>query len=54
LNVDLKRPGNEWFAQPPGLLQYTVAGKVQWFLPGTTPYQSTPQPQGVVIRRKKT
>ncbi|MGA8923877.1 MAG: transglycosylase domain-containing protein, partial [Candidatus Dormiibacterota bacterium] len=52
LNVDLKRPGNEWFAQPAGLLQYTVAGKVQWFLPGTSPYQSTPQPQGVVVRRK--
>lgn len=54
LNVDLKRPGNEWFAQPAGLLQYTVAGKVQWFLPGTSPSQATPQPQGVVIRRKKT
>ncbi len=53
LNVDLKRPGNEWFAQPPGLLQYTVAGKVQWFLPGTSPYQSTPQPQGIVAPRKK-
>ncbi|MFI5091320.1 MAG: hypothetical protein ACHP7P_14820, partial [Terriglobales bacterium] len=53
LNVDLKRPGNEWFAQPAGLLQYTVAGKVQWFLPGTSPYQSTPQPQGVVVRRTK-
>ncbi len=52
LNVDLKRPGSEWFAQPPGLLQYTVAGKVQWFLPGTSPYQTTPQPQGVVVRKK--
>ncbi|HUZ86873.1 MAG TPA: transglycosylase domain-containing protein [Candidatus Baltobacterales bacterium] len=54
LNVDLKRPGNEWFAQPPGLLEHTVAGRLQWFMPGTTPYQATPQPQGVVVRRKKT
>ena len=54
LNADLKRPGNEWFAQPPGLVEYTVAGRVQWFLPGTTPFQATPQPQGIVVRRKRT
>lgn len=46
----LKRPGNEWFSRPAGLNQAVVAGKVQWFLPGTSPYQSTPAPQGVVFR----
>jgi membrane peptidoglycan carboxypeptidase len=48
LSVHLKRPGSEWFAKPPGLVQSVVAGKVQWFLPGTSPYQLTPQPQGIV------
>jgi membrane peptidoglycan carboxypeptidase len=47
----LKRPGGEWFAEPPGLSQVIVAGKVQWFLPGTSPYQRTPPPQGIVGAR---
>ncbi len=51
LNSDLHRPGGEWFSNPGGLDEYVVAGKLQWFLPGTTPYQRTPSPQGVVIRR---
>jgi membrane peptidoglycan carboxypeptidase len=51
LSQDLKRPGGEWFAQPAGLTQLYVAGKVQWFLPGTTPYQPTPPPQGIVSGR---
>ena len=34
--------GGDWFAEPPGLDHYNVAGKYQWFLPGTNP--STPQP----------
>lgn len=48
LNNHLMRPGGEWFAKRSGLVQYVVAGKVQWFLPGTSPYQATPQPQGIV------
>jgi membrane peptidoglycan carboxypeptidase len=48
LSNHLKRPGGEWFAKPAGLSQLVVAGKVQWFLPGTSPYQPTPQPQGIV------
>jgi len=51
LSNHLMRPGGEWFAKPPGLVQYVVAGKVQWFLPGTSPYQATPQPQGIVGAR---
>jgi membrane peptidoglycan carboxypeptidase len=51
LNQDLKRPGGEWFAEPAGLTQLYVAGKVQWFLPGTSPYQPTPPPQGIVAAR---
>ena len=50
LNADLHRPGNEWYANPGGLDQYVVAGKLQWFLPGTTPYQRTPSPQGLAYR----
>jgi len=38
----IQEPGGDWFAEPAGLLHFTVAGKVQWFLPGTSP--STPQP----------
>ena len=38
----LQEPGGDWFAEPPGLDHYNVAGKYQWFLPGTNP--STPQP----------
>jgi membrane peptidoglycan carboxypeptidase len=38
----LQEPGNDWFAEPPGLAHYNVGGKLQWFLPGTSP--STPQP----------
>src|SRR5205823_813860 len=30
----LQEPGNDWFAEPEGLLHYTVNGKLQWFLPG--------------------
>ena len=48
LSDHLKRPGNEWFAEPAGLSQSVVAGKVQWFLPGTSPNQPTPRPQGVL------
>ncbi len=48
LSDHLKRPGGEWFAMPAGLTQLAVAGKVQWFLPGTSPYQPTPPPQGIV------
>jgi len=51
LSNHLQRPGNEWFAEPAGLSQFVVAGKVQWFLPGTSPYQATPQPQGIVGAR---
>jgi membrane peptidoglycan carboxypeptidase len=52
LSNHLHRPGGEWFAQPAGLNQLVVAGKVQWFLPGTSPYQPTPQPQGVIRGRR--
>jgi membrane peptidoglycan carboxypeptidase len=38
----LQEPGGDWFSEPPGLDHYNVAGKLQWFLPGTNP--STPQP----------
>jgi hypothetical protein len=48
LTTHLQRPGGEWFAQPAGLTQLTIGGKAQWFLPGTSPYQATPQPQGVL------
>ncbi|TMB43168.1 MAG: hypothetical protein E6J53_08915, partial [Chloroflexi bacterium] len=41
LSDHLKRPGDEWFAQPAGLNQSVVNGKVQWFMPGTSPYQPT-------------
>jgi hypothetical protein len=51
LNTDLHRPGAEWFSQPAGLTTYVVAGKVQWFLPGTSPYTPTPQPQGIITRQ---
>ena len=40
--VNLGENPSDWFVEPAGLLHYTVAGKVQWFLPGTSP--STPQP----------
>jgi membrane peptidoglycan carboxypeptidase len=50
LSDHLQRPGGEWFAEPAGLNQSVVAGKVQWFLPGTSPNQATPQPQGIVGR----
>lgn len=53
LSNHLHRPGGEWFAQPAGLNQFVVAGKVQWFLPGTSPYQPTPPPQGVVRARAR-
>jgi membrane peptidoglycan carboxypeptidase len=38
----LGEPGGDWFAEPAGLDHFNVAGKLQWFLPGTNP--STPQP----------
>jgi membrane peptidoglycan carboxypeptidase len=38
----LQEPGGDWFTEPAGLDHYNVAGKLQWFLPGTNP--STPQP----------
>jgi membrane peptidoglycan carboxypeptidase len=38
----LQEPAGDWFAEPAGLDHYNVAGKLQWFLPGTNP--STPQP----------
>ena len=53
LSQDLKRPGREWFAQPAGLTQLVVAGKVQWFMPGTSPYQPTPPPQGILGGRSR-
>ncbi|HEY1456143.1 MAG TPA: transglycosylase domain-containing protein [Candidatus Dormibacteraeota bacterium] len=53
LTTHLHRPASEWFSQPAGLTTYVVAGKVQWFLPGTSPYTPTPQPQGIVARRAK-
>jgi membrane peptidoglycan carboxypeptidase len=53
LSQDLKRPGDEWFAEPAGLTQLYVAGKLQWFLPGTSPYQPTPPPQGIVSGRAR-
>ena len=41
-NSVLKEPGNDWFAEPAGLQHFNVGGKLQWFLPGTSP--STPAP----------
>jgi membrane peptidoglycan carboxypeptidase len=51
---NLGEPTGDWFAEPAGLDHYNVAGKVQWFLPGTSP--STPQPPlppGVVVTQPK-
>ena len=53
LSQDLKRPGGEWFAEPAGLTQLYVSGKLQWFLPGTSPYQPTPAPKGIVAGRSR-
>ena len=45
----LQEPTNDWFAEPAGLDHYYVAGKLQWFLPGTSPStQPPPLPPGVV------
>ena len=27
--------GDEWYTEPPGLVQRTVSGETAWFLPGT-------------------
>ena len=44
----LQEPASDWFAEPPGLLHYYVGGKLQWFLPGTSPStQQPPLPPGV-------
>jgi membrane peptidoglycan carboxypeptidase len=48
LRDSLKRPNNEWFGEPAGLLHYYVGGKLQWFLPGTSPSTPTPAPRGVL------
>ena len=50
----LGEPAGDWFAEPAGLDHYNVAGKVQWFLPGTNP--GTPQPPlpaGIVVTQPK-
>jgi hypothetical protein len=38
----LQEPTSDWFAEPAGLDHFNVNGKLQWFLPGTSP--STPAP----------
>ena len=45
----LAEPASDWFAEPAGLDHYTVGGKLQWFLPGTSPStQAPPLPAGVI------
>ena len=53
LSSDLKRPGDEWFGEPSGLVHYNVGGKLQWFLPGTSPSTPVPPPQGTVQQARK-
>ena len=36
-DVALHEPGSDWFTEPAGLDHYYVNGKLQWFLPGTSP-----------------
>jgi membrane peptidoglycan carboxypeptidase len=38
----MKAPGDEWFAEPPGLGHANVGGEPVWFLPGTNPNQPMP------------
>jgi membrane peptidoglycan carboxypeptidase len=38
----LKEPARDWFLEPPGLDHHYVRGKLQWFLPGTSPRTVTP------------
>ena len=40
--LDTMGKGNVWFNEPPGLDHFNVGGKLQWYLPGTSP--STPTP----------
>src|SRR5919204_953561 len=49
LRDSLKRPNTEWFGEPAGLQHFNVGGKLQWFLPGTSPSTPTPQPKGVIV-----
>jgi membrane peptidoglycan carboxypeptidase len=45
----LQEPAADWFAEPAGLSHYTVNGKLQWFLPGTSPSTTAPPlPAGVI------
>ena len=45
----LQEPGGDWFAEPAGLVHYNVGGKLQWFLPGTSPSTPAPPlPKGIV------
>ncbi|GAC1657545.1 MAG: hypothetical protein NVS9B1_15520 [Candidatus Dormibacteraceae bacterium] len=45
----LKESPGDWFAEPAGLAHFTVNGKLQWFLPGTSPStQAPPLPAGIV------
>ena len=45
----LGEPAGDWFSEPAGLSHYTVGGKLQWFLPGTSPStQAPPLPAGIV------
>ena len=38
----LKAPGDEWFAEPPGLGHANVGGEPVWLLPNTSPNQPMP------------
>ena len=40
--LDGLQKGDEWFSEPPGLNHFQWNGKLQWFMPGTTPYQPAP------------
>jgi membrane peptidoglycan carboxypeptidase len=45
----IQEPGGDWFSEPAGLDHYNVGGKLQWFLPGTSPSTPTPPlPPGIV------
>jgi len=41
-DVALHEPASDWFAEPYGLDHYYVDGRVQWFLPGTSPAMVPP------------
>jgi len=50
----MQEPGNDWFSEPAGLDHYNVNGKLQWFLPGTSPSTPTPPlPAGVTTSSPK-